>query len=160
GRSFEIGGDLDVDLGRTTTIRAHALRLGNADWSKQATMASADRLELRIRPFALLRGDVVIPEIRLTRPDVRLETGPAGGGNWDFDMAPGDGEPARLRKVWIDDGHLRFVDAGNRTDIQLDVASRAAKTRGDAPPVEVEGGGKWAGNRFTLEGVAESPLEL
>ena len=160
GRSFEIGGDLDVDLGRTTTIRADALRLGNADWSKQATMASADRLELRIRPFALLRGDVVIPEIRLTRPDVRLETGPAGGGNWDFDMAPGDGEPARLRKVWIDDGHLRFVDAGNRTDIQLDVASRAAKTRGDAPPVEVEGGGKWAGNRFTLEGVAESPLEL
>lgn len=160
GRSFEIGGDLDVDLGRTTTIRAHALRLGNADWSKQATMASADRLELRIRPFALLRGDVVIPEIRLTRPDVRLETGPAGGGNWDFGMAPGDGEPARLRKVWIDDGHLRFVDAGNRTDIQLDVASRAAKTRGDAPPVEVEGGGKWAGNRFTLEGVAESPLEL
>ena len=160
GRSFEIGGDLDVDLGRTTTIRAHALRLGNADWSKQATMASADRLELRIRPFALLRGDVVIPEIRLTRPDVRLETGPAGGGNWDFDMAPGDGEPARLRKVWIDDGHLRFVDAGNRTDIRLDVASRAAKTRGDAPPVEVEGGGKWAGNRFTLEGVAESPLEL
>nr|WP_156899799.1 AsmA family protein [Luteimonas mephitis] len=160
GRSFEIGGDLDVDLGRTTTIRAHALRLGNADWSKQATMASADRLELRIRPFALLRGDVVIPEIRLTRPDVRLETGPAGGGNWDFDMAPGDGEPARLRKVWIDDGHLRFVDAGNRTDIQVDVASRAAKTPGDAPPVEVEGGGKWAGNRFTLEGVAESPLEL
>src|SRR5690606_14880102 len=119
GRSFEIGGDLDVDLGRTTTIRADALRLGNADWSKQATMASADRLELRIRPFALLRGDVVIPEIRLASPDVRLETGPEGGGNWDFggDDSEG-GEPPRLQRIWIDDGQLQFVDAGNKTDIQ------------------------------------------
>ena len=34
GRSFDIGGDLDVDLGRITTIRADALRFGNAPWSK------------------------------------------------------------------------------------------------------------------------------
>src|SRR5690606_12906801 len=161
GRSFEIGGDLDVDLGRTTTIRAGALRLGNPDWSKQATMASADRLELRIRPFALLRGDVVIPGIRLAKPDVRLETGPAGGGNWDFGLDDsGDGEPPRLQQVWIDDGHLQFVDAGNKTDIQVDIASRKPDEPGGAPPVALEGGGKWAGNPFTLEGVAESPLEL
>src|SRR5690606_11606144 len=43
GRSFEIGGNLDVDLGRTTTIRADALQLGNPGWSRQATMATADR---------------------------------------------------------------------------------------------------------------------
>ena len=76
GRSFEIGGNLDVDLGRITTIRADALRLGNADWSKQPDMAVADRLELRIEPLALLfRREVRIPEIRLARPRVRLETG-------------------------------------------------------------------------------------
>ena len=159
GRSFEIGGDLDVDLGRTTTISADRLRLGNADWSKQARMASADRLELQIRPFALLRGAVVIPEIRLANPDVRLETGPEGAGNWDFGMDD-SGEPPRLQRIWIDDGHLRFVDAANKTDIKVDVASREAKKAGGAPPVALEGGGQWAGNRFTLEGSAESPLEL
>ncbi|GAA3933387.1 AsmA family protein [Luteimonas lutimaris] len=160
GRSFEIAGDLDVDLGRVTTIRAGGLTLGNAEWSKQARMASADRLELQIRPFALLRGDIVVPQIRLDKPDVRLETGPEGGGNWDFGMAPGDGDPPRLQRIWIEDGHLQFVDAANGTDINVDVASRKPRKAGHAPPVEVEGGGKWSGNRFTLEGVAESPLEL
>ena len=31
GREFEIAGDLDVDLGRVTTVTADGLRLGNAD---------------------------------------------------------------------------------------------------------------------------------
>jgi uncharacterized protein involved in outer membrane biogenesis len=160
GRSFEIGGDLDVDLGRITIVRADRLQLGNAAWSKEATMASADRLELRIAPLALLRGDILIPEIRLARPDVHLETGPEGGGNWDFGLESGDGDPPRLERIWIEDGHLQFVDAPNRTDIKIDVASRKPDKRGGAPPVALEGGGRWAGNRFTLEGVAESPLEL
>ena len=160
GRSFEIGGDLDVDLGRITTVRADRLQLGNAAWSRQATMARADRLELRIAPLALLRGEIRIPEIRLAKPDVRLETGPEGGGNWDFGLESGDGKPPRLERIWIDDGHLQFVDAANRTDIEVDVASRKPDKRGSAPPVGLEGGGRWAGNRFTLEGVAESPLEL
>ena len=34
GRSFDIGGDLDVDPGRVTTVRMDAVRFGNADWSK------------------------------------------------------------------------------------------------------------------------------
>src|SRR5687767_12081087 len=45
GREFHIGGDLHVDLGRVTTISGEALTFGNASWSKQATMASADRAE-------------------------------------------------------------------------------------------------------------------
>lgn len=161
GRSFDIGGDLDVDLGRVTTIRADTLQLGNPSWSKQETMASADRLELHIEPLALLRGEVRIPEIRLASPDVRLETGPEGGGNWDFGTDESDGgQPPRLRRIWIEDGHLQFVDAANDTDIEVDVASREPDKPGGAPPVALEGGGRWAGNDFTLEGVAESPLEL
>ncbi|MDN5781242.1 MAG: AsmA family protein, partial [Luteimonas sp.] len=160
GRSLQIGGDLDVDLGRVTTIRADKLRFANAAWSRQPTMASADRLELRIEPLALLRGEVRIPEIRLAKPDVRLETGPEGGGNWDFGMTSGDGKPPQLQRIWIDDGHLQFIDAAKKTDIDIRVASRASKKPGNAPPVALEGGGHWAGNRFTLEGIAESPLEL
>src|SRR5690606_24049506 len=161
GRSFEIGGNLDVDLGRTTAIRADALQLGNPGWSRQPTMATADRLELQIRPFALLRGDIVIPLIRLASPDVRLEANPEGGGNWGFGMdESADGEPPRLQRVWIDDGHLRFVDAARKTDIKVDIASREPEKPGEAPPVGLEGGGRWAGNVFTLEGTAGSPLEL
>ena len=38
-------GDLDVDLGRTTVVRADRVRFANAGWSKQRDMASADRIE-------------------------------------------------------------------------------------------------------------------
>ena len=161
GRSFKIGGDLDVDLGRVTTIRAEELRLGNAPWSKQPTMASTDQLELHIEPLALLfQRELRIPLIRLASPDVRLETGPEGGGNWDFGMASDGGKPPRLQRIWIENGYLQFTDAAKKTDIDIKVASRKPKKPGNAPPVALDGGGHWAGNRFTLEGVAESPLEL
>ena len=54
GRSFEIGGDLDVDLGWVPTIRAERLRFGNASWSKTPTMAKADRLEFDVQLKPLL----------------------------------------------------------------------------------------------------------
>ena len=54
GREFRIDGDLDVDLGRTITVSAEGLRLANADWSKQARMGQADRVEIDIAPWPLL----------------------------------------------------------------------------------------------------------
>lgn len=163
GREFEIGGDLDVDLGWVPTIRAGAVRFGNAGWSKQSTMAAADQVELRIDVRSLLRGDVRIPELRLDRPRVNLEKGPDGIGNWVFGEPGGDG--ADFRRVHIDDGQLQFLDAANETDIKVAVASRpqtgvAGSTPGENSPVAIEGGGQWQGNDFAIEGTAESPLEL
>nr|WP_233198552.1 MULTISPECIES: AsmA family protein [Luteimonas] len=162
GRVFQIGGDLDVDLGRVTTVRADALKFANAPWSKDPTMASADRLELQIEVWPLLRGRTRIPEIRLTRPVLQLETDPDGGpGNWAIDLGGSDGgEPMQLRRLWIDDGRFRFLDTPGGTDIQVVLASQAARDADAAPPIGVSGGGTWSRNRFTLEGTAASPLEL
>src|SRR5699024_9107384 len=61
GRSFDIGGDLDVDLGTTVAIRAGALRLGNADWSDEPEMANAERAEIRVHlPSLLFRRETRI----------------------------------------------------------------------------------------------------
>lgn len=159
GRLFEIDGDLDVDLGRITTIRADGLRLGNAAWSEEPMMASARRLELRIEPLPLLWRDVRIVEIRLVEPRVRLETGPEGEGNWTFGEDTG-GEPLQPQRLWIDDGRLRFIDARDKTDIDVRIDSVQPRRGHAAPPIDIEGGGKWAGNSFTLRGRAESPLDL
>jgi uncharacterized protein involved in outer membrane biogenesis len=159
GRSFEIGGNLDVDLGRITTIRADALSFGNAPWSKVPTMASTDRLEFGIAVWPLLlHRDVLIPDIHLARPRLRLEKGPKGVGNWVF------GEPSgmqpQFRRLWIDDGRLRFIDATAKTDIDVAVDSAAQDKAQAAPPIDIEGGGHWQGNRFSVQGRAESPLDL
>ena len=158
GREFDIGGNLDVDLDWTTpTVRADRVRFGNAQWSKQPTMAAADRVEFRIEMWPLLRRQVRVPELRLTRPVLHLEMGPQRIGNWKFGKA---GESnARFAQLWIDGGKLTFVDAAARTDIAVDVSSRRTHEKAGSS-VAVEGGGHWKGNRFRMEGTGESPLAL
>ena len=158
GRSFDIAGDLDVDLGRVTTIRADALRFGNADWSPSPTMASADRAELEVRLWPLFVGEIRLIAIRLTRPRLRLEFGPDGRGNWIFGERDGESR-FRYTGLWVDDGRLVFLDSRRRTnfDITLDsIGTRDAS----ASPVDLKGKGRWAGNAFTVEGRVESPLAL
>lgn len=158
GREFEIGGDFDVDLGRIATVRADALRFGNAAWSKQPTMAAADRVEFDIELWPLLlRREARIPDLRLTKPRLSFETGPKGVGNWVFGKT---GRPGpQFRKLWVDDGRLSFTDAARNTDISVSVISRSTDDQA-ARPIAVEGGGRWKGNRFTIEGTAQSPLAL
>jgi uncharacterized protein involved in outer membrane biogenesis len=161
GRSFDIGGDLDVDLGRVTTIRADRVRFGNASWSKEADMASADRLEIGIRVWPLLHHQVLVPDIRLSTPKLRLEKNPKGVGNWNFmPEAAASQWNMQFRHLWVDDGRLLFLDPASKTDIDVAVASAAQQKGQVAAPIDVQGGGHWKGNRFTLRGRAESPLDL
>lgn len=158
GRTLDIAGDLDVDLDwRTPTIRADAVRFGNAEWSREPIMASADRVEFEIRIWPLLRRNVRVPDLRLTRPILHLEMGPQRIGNWKFGK---QGETrAQFSGLWIDDGELSFVDSAMRTDIAAVVTS-ADRAGGGASSVAIRGGGLWEGNRLTFKGSAESPLAL
>jgi uncharacterized protein involved in outer membrane biogenesis len=160
GRALQIG-NLDVDLGRITTVRADAIRFANARWAREPHMASAERVEIDVRLWPLLRGSVQLPEIRLDRPEVLLQTSPRKGqpGNWDF-LGDGSGEPPQLKRLHIDQGTLRFLDEAGRTDIQLTVQSGPPKQAVAAPPLQVQGKGRWRGADFTLRGTTESPLEL
>lgn len=160
GRTLDIGGDLDVDLDwRAPTIRAEQVRFGNAEWSRQPEMAYAERADLQIALWPLLRGQVLLPRIRLDRPRLLLETNPKGGaGNWVF------GEPGEsrmeFRRVDVERGFLRFHDAPQRTDIRIGVSSQHTRARDATAPVSVVGGGAWKGNAFKLNGTAASPLLL
>ncbi len=158
GREFRIGGDLDVNLGRITTVRADGLRLANAGWSKEPTMAAAQRAELDIEVWPLLRGEVRIPEIRLLQPRLRLETGPGKQGNWDFGR---DGDTdVRFHRLWVQDGRLQYIDAAGKTDIDIRLDSVAPQGALSAPSVSVRGDGHWTGEPFQLRGHADSPLAL
>ena len=161
GRAFVIGGDLEVDLGRVTTVAGDRLSLANPEWSKQPTMATADRAELDIELMPLLfQWDLRIRELRLSKPDVRLEMGPDGTGNWAFKDDPDNDGALPLRRVWIDDGRLRYANAANKTDIDISMDSAAPERRDASAPVDIKGKGRWSGNPFSIAGRAESPLEL
>ncbi|HMB43288.1 MAG TPA: AsmA family protein, partial [Luteimonas sp.] len=157
GRHLVIGGNLGVDLGRTTTIRADRITFGNATWSKTPDMASADRVEFDVHLWPLLHRDVEIPNLRLTHPKLLLETGPGHVGNWVLPSSGGKGP--QFNQVWIDQGHLQVTDAVNRTGLDVDVNSRNTSDN-QTPTIDVAGKGLWKGADFSLKGIAESPLAL
>lgn len=158
GRQLDIAGDLDVDLGWTPVISADRIQFANAPWSDNPTMATADRLRFSIQLSSLLRGELRIPMLRLSAPRLSLERGPKGQANWELGDGRGDGPS--FRRIWIDDGQLQFIDPANKTNIKVGIASDSPAEPGEPAPVLVDGGGTWKGNRFSLEGRAESPLEL
>ncbi len=161
GRAFVIGGDLDVDLGRITTIAGDQLSFANAEWSKQSTMATADRAELDIELWPLLlQWDLRIREARLSQPDLRLEIGPDGKGNWHLKDSTDQDQPLPLSRLWIDDGRLRYANAADKTDIDISVNSAVPERRDAAAPIDIDGKGRWSGNPFSVVGRAESPLAL
>ena len=160
GRHFEITGNLDVDhFGWTPLIQVGGPRFGNAAWSKEPTMAAADclQLEIELKPL-LFHRNVSIPQVRLTKPRLRLEVGPDGVGNWKFGEP--STRPARYGGLWIDDGELVFLDPKTRTDFKVAVRSVASRAKATAPAILASGGGHWKGRAFKVEGRAESPLAL
>ena len=161
GRDFEIRGNLDVDLGWTTTVTAGDVRFGNAAWSKQPDMAEAERVAIDILVKPLFSSRVRIPLVRLHQPVLRLEKGKDGAGNWDFLPEDEDSSDSdlQLRRLWIRSGQLSYRDPAVETDVEVSVDSVAGEA-GQAPPIVVEGSGHWQGSRFTLRGRAESPLDL
>lgn len=158
GRAFHIDGNLDVDLGRTLTIRADGLRFANAPWAREPDMASARRLEFDLRFWPLLRGQFQVPRIVLDAPVVHFQRNAGQPGNWVF--GDDEGSSVHFRNVRIADGRLTYFEPARKTDVALDVASRPRRPGDAEPPIALAGGGIWKANRFTVEGTAESPLEL
>ncbi len=158
GRAFHIDGNLDVDLGRTLTITADGLRFANAKWAREAEMATTERLEFDLRAWPLLRGQFLVPRISLQRPVIHFQRDTKTGGNWDFGNSGGD--LPEFRNVRLNDGQLTYFAPADKTDIKLDVDSKARGEQDAESPIRIDGGGLWHANKFTLAGTAESPLEL
>jgi uncharacterized protein involved in outer membrane biogenesis len=84
GRSFDIAGDLDVDLGLHPRIDVGRMVLGNVPGAKEPRMASVDHLSLRVDLLRWLRGRVVLSDVRVAHPDLLLEKDAKGRANWVF----------------------------------------------------------------------------
>lgn len=162
GRDFRIGGDLDVDLGFAPVISAGKVRLGNAEWSEDADMASAERLRFSVRLWPLLGGRYDLPFVHLERPRLLLERNADGEANWRFadDDEPSPPAPPLIRQLTVADGELRVRDPPHRTDVRLDVRSGEAGDEHARAPLIARGEGRYRGRPFELAGQVESPLEL
>ncbi|HEX6103042.1 MAG TPA: AsmA family protein [Alphaproteobacteria bacterium] len=170
GRDIEIAGDVDIDWGRTTRVTLNQLRVGNADWGSEPLMAAAERAEFTVRLPALLRGDVVLPEVVLIRPAVLLERNQEGKTNWDFSQNPDAAAAAEaispddrsefpiIGRLVVRDGRVTYRDPAHGIDLasRVDTATGA---NGDEE-VRLNGEGTFEGKPFRLDLTAGSLLQL
>ena len=81
GRQISVG-NLAIRWSSRPRIVVSDLHLANADWSGEKEMVAAERIEVVVELWPLLRGRVVLPEILLQKPNLVLERQADGQSNW------------------------------------------------------------------------------
>lgn len=78
GREVKIEGEFDLDLGKTLTIHAENIQVGNAKWSEIPHMLEVGALTAAIELPALINGRAVLPKLELVEPQVLLQVSDQG----------------------------------------------------------------------------------
>lgn len=93
GRELIIGGDLELDFGWISRIRASQIQFQNAPWGKNPQMAEVGLLDLEVDLWQLLKRRFVLPTLTISQLKIFLEKNPEGAPNWEFRAAPVVEEP-------------------------------------------------------------------
>jgi AsmA protein len=83
GRSFSIGGDIDLTLFPWAGVSLSDMHLGNAKGFKEKDFASVEDFEVRVKLLPLIFKDVQVKRFIVKRPRIALEKDKAGRGNWE-----------------------------------------------------------------------------
>lgn len=85
GRSLDLAGDVDLEIGLRPGVSIEDVAFANADWGSRPEMATLDRLLVRVQILPLFSGEVVVDRIELVGLDLLLETAADGRVNWQFE---------------------------------------------------------------------------
>jgi len=118
-------------------VRVTGLTIGNPSWAGGGQMVSVERIDVQLRFWPLLVGDIVLPRVALTRPDVHLYRGADGRANWAFGSNPksakAQSKPMRLplvHQLVIEHGTLSARDELHKVTFEgtVDAGGNAVAT--------------------------------
>lgn len=162
GRAFAINGDLDVKLSLRPLVRVEKISLGNAEWGSGRDMFAVDELAFRFDLLKLLRGEVILPEVRLLRPSLLLEQDAEGKANWQFETKQPKkqgGAVPQISELDIREGTLIYKDPKIDTDLTVNFNSSEG-AQAQRPVITLQGRGRYQGEEFTLKGETGGVLTL
>jgi AsmA family protein len=88
GRQLLINGDLKIDLGWISRVRASQIQFENAQWGKHPQMVEVGLFDVQVDLWQLLsKFRVVLPTVTISQPKVILEKNADGSANWEFRAA-------------------------------------------------------------------------
>jgi AsmA family protein len=168
GRELTIEGDMDVELGWVTRVRLEGVRVANAEWSEHPDMARIEVLDFTIQLRELLRGRIVLPEVTLERPHIRLERNAQGESNWELvthpavDVAvPEEREDIPIfGRLIVADGVLVYNDMQRDIDVESAVSTAIGLHEPAQERVHLDGAGSFEGMAFAFAATGGSLLML
>ena len=118
GRETRISGDLRAHLlSWAPSFEISGISIKNPSWADEPIMFSAGRLKASVSLGRLLRGQIVLPQVSLTKPVINLERDKAGRASWEFGnksgTPPETTKPAKIPTILsltIADGSLHVLD--------------------------------------------------
>jgi hypothetical protein len=113
GRSFVIGQDLSIRLGRDLVITAGQVQLGNPAWANDENFIQATKLQAVIDPLSLLKGLPLIKSLAVTGLDINLQINEEDQNTWLLGVSsPTDKKlkklPFLLESIFVTDSKVNF----------------------------------------------------
>lgn len=169
GREFKIA-DLQINWSWAPRIQVQGVLIGGAA-EDAPPLLEAEAIDLRIRLLPLLRGDVILPELRLEKPKLALHVDEKGVPNWSFSKNPGAATAAEVAtpderaeapvigELVITDGHFKYDDDAKDLQLEGDIATATGEAE-KSEDVHFEAKGKMQGKAMKLKFAGGSILAL
>lgn len=93
GRTLNISGPLDIELGLSPRVVANGVTLSNPPGSTRPDMVKIKNFEMQISLLPLLKHEIFINRLIITSPDILIETEAKGPGNMRFSPTTEKSEP-------------------------------------------------------------------
>ena len=132
GRKLTIDGDIKVDLGWISTVRASQIRFENASWSQHPQMAEIGSLDVQVDLRQLFKWRLVFPTVSVSQVKLFLEKNAKGTANWDFGgLAPATVPENRtqvpvIEKLIVKDSTLVFTNQETKAQLELNLTQAEA----------------------------------
>ena len=160
-REVEIKG-ISLKLGWPPLVTIAHLRIGNPPWARSKDLVNADGLYARVAVPPLLRGYLVLPYLGASRANAGIEMN-GEQGTWKFGEKSDQPSKLFIQMVYLDDGHIAFLDHQEKTDLKIDVSG----TAGSAGELNAKATGTFKGQAVKavarvpkLDPQHESPLNV
>lgn len=170
GRELTIDGDISLSFLPRLAVSVNDVTFQNASWASTPHMAKMEQLEIVLKIFPLIRGEVALDRFIMRRPEIDLAVNRQGVGNWVFDV-PAQSAPApaadtaptedaggftpqvtdiQLGEISLIDGSVKYSNLATSetyeaSDINLDVSLPSL----DAP-LGLDGSVVWNGDTVEL----------
>lgn len=165
GRPVRIEGQLDVRLtSLTPTVSVGGLDIGNPAWVGGGSMFHAERVTVQVKVLELFKSALVLPSVRIERPQIHLLRAADGRTNWR-NARPGQPTSGKaldlpvIQSFDLQAGEFTFKDVRRELEFKgIAMAKEIAAEGGNGSrPFRLSGNGTMNGKPFRFD-VRGAPL--